>query len=83
MADRGCFKIEDIEACEAAGVTAYVPKPVRGPAVRKTVGPISGHLAYDMTGATGVASASSHRGGPLTVSLMGGLSLQTTTGDHP
>lgn len=34
VADRGTFKIEDIEACEAAGVTPYVPKPVRGPAVR-------------------------------------------------
>jgi transposase len=35
VADRGYFKIEDIEACEKAGITAYVPKPVRGPAVRK------------------------------------------------
>ena len=35
VADRGYFKIEDIEACEAAGVTPYVPKPVRGPAVRE------------------------------------------------
>ncbi|SDH01132.1 Transposase DDE domain-containing protein [Pelagibacterium luteolum] len=33
VADRGYFKIEDIEACEAAGITAYVPKPLRGPAV--------------------------------------------------
>jgi transposase len=35
VADRGYFKIEDIEACEKAGVTAYVPKPIRGPAVRE------------------------------------------------
>ena len=35
VADRGYFKIEDIEACEVAGVTAYVPKPIRGPAVRE------------------------------------------------
>jgi transposase len=35
VADRGYFKIEDIEACEAAGVIAYVPKPIRGPAVRE------------------------------------------------
>ena len=35
VADRGYFKIEDIEACEAAGITAYVPKPIRGPAVRE------------------------------------------------
>jgi transposase len=34
VADRGYFKIEDIEACEKAGITAYVPKPIRGPAVR-------------------------------------------------
>ena len=35
VADRGHFKIEDLEACEKAGVTAYVPKPIRGPAVGK------------------------------------------------
>ena len=35
VADRGTFKIEDLEACEKAGVTAYVPKPIRGPAVGK------------------------------------------------
>ena len=34
VADRGYFKIEDIEACEKAGLTPYVPKPQRGPAVR-------------------------------------------------
>ena len=31
VADKGYFKIEDIEACEAAGVTPYVPKPKRSP----------------------------------------------------
>jgi transposase len=35
VADRGYFKIEDIEACEAAGITPYVPKPVRGSSVRE------------------------------------------------
>lgn len=35
VADRGYFKIEDIEACETAGITAHVPKPIRGPAVRE------------------------------------------------
>lgn len=34
VADRGYYKIEDIAACEAAGITAYVPKPVRGTAAR-------------------------------------------------
>jgi transposase len=35
VADRGYFKIEDIEDCEKAGITAYVPKPIRGSAVRE------------------------------------------------
>ena len=38
VADRGYFKIEDLEDCEAAGVTPYVPKPDRSPARR------SGHF---------------------------------------
>ena len=33
-ADRGYFKIEDIEACEKAGIDPYVPRPQRGPSVR-------------------------------------------------
>lgn len=35
VADHGYFKVEDIEACEKAGITAYVPKPLRGAAVRE------------------------------------------------
>ncbi len=38
VADRGYYKIEDIEACEAAGITPYVPKPDRSTAKR------SGHF---------------------------------------
>ena len=34
MADRGYFKIEDIEACEQAGIEPYVPRPQRGPSVK-------------------------------------------------
>jgi hypothetical protein len=34
MADRGYFKIEDIEACEKAGIAPHVPKPQRGSSVR-------------------------------------------------
>jgi transposase len=33
-ADRGYFKIEDIEACENAGIEPYVPRPQRGSSVR-------------------------------------------------
>ncbi|MCQ1837363.1 hypothetical protein [Neorhizobium galegae] len=39
VADRGYFKIEDIEACEKAGITAFVPKPIRGPAVARGSSP--------------------------------------------
>jgi transposase len=35
VADKGYFKIEDIEACENAGITPHVPRPQRGPAVRE------------------------------------------------
>ena len=35
VADRGYFKIEDIEACAAAGIVPYVPKPQRGSAMAK------------------------------------------------
>jgi transposase len=34
VADKGYFKIEDIEACEKAGIVAYVPRPQRGPSVK-------------------------------------------------
>lgn len=34
VADKGYFKIEDIEACEAAGIDPLVPRPQRGPSVR-------------------------------------------------
>ena len=35
VADKGYFKIEDIEACEKAGMIPYVPRPQRGPSVRE------------------------------------------------
>jgi transposase len=35
VADAGYFKIEDIEACEKAGLTPHVPRPQCGPAVRE------------------------------------------------
>jgi transposase len=35
VADRGYFKIEDIEACEKAGCIPHIPKPQRGSSVRQ------------------------------------------------
>jgi transposase len=35
VADKGYFKIEDIEACEMAGMAPYVARPQRGPAVKQ------------------------------------------------
>ena len=34
VADKGYFKIQDIEACEKAGIEPYVPRPQRGPSVK-------------------------------------------------
>src|SRR6202047_1344597 len=34
VADRGYFEIEDIAACERAGLPPHIPQPQRGPAVR-------------------------------------------------
>src|ERR1700678_683608 len=34
VADKGYFKIEDIEACETAGIEPYVPRPQRGPSLK-------------------------------------------------
>ncbi len=35
VAGRGYFEIEDIEACEKAGMVPYVPRPQRCPSVRE------------------------------------------------
>jgi hypothetical protein len=34
VADKRYFKIEDIEACEKAGIVPYIPRPQRGPSVK-------------------------------------------------
>ncbi|MGH8163152.1 MAG: IS1182 family transposase, partial [Rhodanobacteraceae bacterium] len=34
VADKGYFKIEDIEACEKTGIVPYVPRPQRGASVK-------------------------------------------------
>jgi transposase len=41
VADRGYYKIEDIQACEDAGISAYVAKPIRGPGIK------AGYFAKD------------------------------------
>ena len=46
VADRGYYQAEDIEACEAAGMTPFVPKPDRGPAKRDGLFPKEA-FAYD------------------------------------
>src|SRR5271168_2360387 len=33
VADKGYFEIEEVEACEKAGIVPYVPRPQRGPSV--------------------------------------------------
>ncbi|MDE0271047.1 MAG: IS1182 family transposase [Gammaproteobacteria bacterium] len=35
VADKGYYKIDDVEACEAGGVAPHVPKPDRSPSRRK------------------------------------------------
>src|ERR1700761_7975901 len=34
VANKGYFKIEDLETCETAGIVPYVPRPQRGPSVK-------------------------------------------------
>ena len=34
VADKGYFRSQDISSCEEAGLTPYVPRPQRGPAVK-------------------------------------------------
>ena len=48
VADRGYYKIEDIEDCEAAGITPYVPKPDRSPA-RHSGHYMKSEFKYDAT----------------------------------
>ena len=48
VADKGYYKIGDIEACEAGGVTQHVPKPVRSPSKLKGFFPKS-QFQYDST----------------------------------
>ena len=81
VADRGYFKIEDIEACEAAGITPYVPKPVRGSAVREGFSPRSSSaLTRRRTPSPALATRSS---GPAGVGSHGTTSRSTTATGKP
>jgi transposase len=71
VADRGYFKIEDIEACEKAGIEPYVPRPQRGPSVRAGLFR-KDEFSYDPTSDSFLCPAG-QRLHPYSSSLMRGL----------
>ena len=71
VADRGYFKIEDIEACEKTGIDPYVPRPQRGPSVRAGLFR-KDEFRYDPTSDSFVCPAG-QRLHPYSFSLMRGL----------
>jgi transposase len=71
VADRGYFKIEDIEACEEAGIDPYVPRPQRGPSVRAGLFR-KDEFSYDPT-SDSFLCPSGQRLHPYSSSLMRGL----------
>jgi IS5 family transposase len=71
VADKGYFKIEDIEACEKAGIEPYVPRPQRGPSVKAGLFR-KDEFQYDTTTDSYVCPAG-QRLYPYTSSLLRGL----------
>jgi transposase len=71
VADRGYFKIEDIEACEQAGIDPYVPRPQRGPSVRAGLFR-KDEFSYDPASDSFLCPAGQHLH-PYSSSLMRGL----------
>jgi transposase len=71
VADRGYFKIEDIEACEQAGMQPYVPRPQRGPSVKAGLFR-KDEFQYDAAGDSFVCPAG-QRLHPYSSSLLRGL----------
>ena len=71
VADKGYFKIEDIEACEKAGMVLYVPRPQRGPSVREGLFR-KDEFKYD-TETDSMICPAGQRLHPYTSSLMRGL----------
>jgi transposase len=72
VADKGYFKIEDIEACENAGMVPYVPRPQRGPSVKAGLFR-KDEFSYDAASDSFVCPAG-QRLHPYTSSLLRGLS---------
>src|SRR5277367_5490823 len=70
-ADKGYFKIEDIEACEKAGIVPYVPRPQRGPSVRAGLFR-KDEFSYDPTSDSFLCPAGQHLH-PYSSSLLRGL----------
>jgi transposase len=71
VADKGYFKIEDIEACEKAGIVPYVPRPQRGPSVKAGL-LRKDEFQYDVDGDSYVCPAG-RRLHPYSSSLLRGL----------
>ena len=71
VADRGYFKIEDIEACEKAGMVPYVPRPQRGRSVNAGLYR-KDEFRYDAANDSFVCPAG-QRLAPYTSSLLRGL----------
>ena len=71
VADKGYFKIEDIEACEKAGMVPYVPRPQRGPSVKAGLFR-KDEFSYEATSDTYVCPAR-QRLQPYSSSLLRGL----------
>src|ERR1700754_1587965 len=71
VADRGYFKIEDIEACEQEGIDPYVPRPQRGPSVRAGLFR-KDEFSYDPTSDSFLCPAGQHLH-PYSSSLLRGL----------
>ena len=72
VADKGYFKIEDIEACEKAGIVPYVPRPQRGPSVKAGLFR-KDEFSYDAASGSFVCPTGQHLH-PYSSSLLRGLS---------
>src|SRR5208282_3411411 len=71
VADKGYFKIEDIEACEKVGIVPYVPRPQRGSSVKAGLFR-KDEFRYDAAGDSYVCPAG-QRLHPYSSSLLRGL----------